>query len=266
MIEAIWGIFFFIFGSIVGSFLNVVALRFNTGFTFGGRSMCPMCNKILHTWELIPIVSFICLRGRCVECKSAISPQYPIVEALMGLIFSGLFLNGLPVAETIYAMLITSLLFVIVIYDIHHTIIPNPFVYTFIGATFITLFVDFETLSFFIPTYLDVATGPILFFPFFLLWFFSKGKLMGLGDGKLAAGIGFALGFSQGITALAISFWVGAIVSLALLFIGKVFQKRRLFLMGKPLTIKSEIPFAPFLVFGFFITYLFGIDLILLIW
>src|SRR3989344_8884577 len=86
-------IIFFLFGLIIGSFLNVVIFRFNTGHTFGGRSGCMTCQNKLCWYELIPMISFFALRGRCRKCKAKISIQYPIVELLSGLIFAGLFLK-----------------------------------------------------------------------------------------------------------------------------------------------------------------------------
>lgn len=83
-------IFTGLFGLIVGSFLNVVILRMNTGKTLGGRSMCLSCNKKLEWYELIPLVSFIIQRGRCTKCHSKISWQYPIVEAITAVLLQQL--------------------------------------------------------------------------------------------------------------------------------------------------------------------------------
>src|ERR1035437_1662273 len=84
---------FFIFGLIIGSFLNVVILRLNTEKSFGGRSACMSCQNQLVWYELIPVFSFLALRGRCRNCKARISIQYPLVEFTTGLIFALLFLK-----------------------------------------------------------------------------------------------------------------------------------------------------------------------------
>src|SRR3989338_6841366 len=82
---------FFVFGLIVGSFLNVVIYRFNTAKSFGGRSACVSCQNKLCWYELIPLVSFLSQKGRCRNCKARISIQYPLVEFATGLIFVALF-------------------------------------------------------------------------------------------------------------------------------------------------------------------------------
>src|ERR1700752_70221 len=89
----LFGIAAFVFGTIIGSFLNVVALRYNTGFSLGGRSRCFSCGKTLYWYKLIPLFSFLIQGGRCRKCHSQISIQYPLVEALTGLVFLGLFLK-----------------------------------------------------------------------------------------------------------------------------------------------------------------------------
>src|SRR3990167_1067279 len=126
-------VFLFVLGAIVGSFLNVVGLRWDLlrhggGLsTLGGRSSCPSCRKVLEWYELIPIFSFLILRGRCLSCGGKISWQYPIVELWTGLIFVTVSYIFIPVF---------FVYIVITIYDLRHKIIPNPFLY----SLFITLF------------------------------------------------------------------------------------------------------------------------------
>src|SRR3989344_8920564 len=110
----------FLFGAVVGSFLNVVGLRWNSGLSLGGRSSCATCSITLRWWELLPIVSFLALRGRCARCHSKISRQYPIVELWTGLIFATVPVILLPVF---------CIYIVITIYDLRHKIIPDSLVY-----------------------------------------------------------------------------------------------------------------------------------------
>lgn len=119
----------FIFGTLVGSFLNVVILRYNTGKKLSGRSRCQSCARVLSWSELIPLFSFLFLRGRCNTCGSAISYQYPLVEILTGVVFLSVFLQFQNILENIFALIIFSTLIVIVVYDMRHKIIPNGLVY-----------------------------------------------------------------------------------------------------------------------------------------
>ena len=124
-------IIIFIFGTIIGSFLNVFVLRYNTGVSFvTGRSRCFSCSKDLHWYELIPLFSFLMLRGKCLKCKSKISYQYPLVEGLTGIIFVAVFLViGLAPILPLY-LIVASLLIAMSVYDFQHKIIPDGMVYT----------------------------------------------------------------------------------------------------------------------------------------
>lgn len=88
---------------------------------------------------------------------------------------------------------------------------------------------------------------------------------MGLGDGKLALGMGWFFGIAGGLSAIILSFWIGAVVSIILLIYSHVHTRFQLFGVRKKFTIKSEVPFAPFLILGFFIMYFFTIDIIALL-
>ena len=267
--DLIFGVFYFIFGTIVGSFLNVVALRYNSGRGINGRSSCFSCGKNLTWSQLVPIFSFIYSLGRCSSCGSRISLQYPLVEFFTGFIFLGIFLKNLVIIESIYFLVIFSILIVILIYDIRHKIIPDGLVYAFIVLSFLGLFANFHTFKIVTPTLLELLAGPVFFLPCFFMWFFSKGTWMGLGDAKLATGIGWMLGFTKGFSAIVISFWSGAIVGLFLIFLPKIYkyikEKRGnsgLYLGLKQLTIKSEIAFAPFLIFGLIVVFLFDLNIL----
>src|SRR5574343_2050011 len=111
----------FVFGAIVGSFLNVVSLRFNTGVGLGGRSKCMSCGTGLTWKELVPIFSFLFQRGACKKCKSKISWQYPLVEFVAGVIFVLIFIIFPPTSyvaglQTLLYIIATCLLLVISVY------------------------------------------------------------------------------------------------------------------------------------------------------
>jgi leader peptidase (prepilin peptidase)/N-methyltransferase len=257
----------FIFGAIIGSFLNVVILRYNTGKSIGNsRSMCLCCGQTLTSRDLIPIVSYLIQRGKCNKCSSKISIQYPLVEILSGLSFvsiliinQDLFFSDLKLflINSIFLAIVFSILLVIFVYDIKHKIIPDllVFLFSFISLVYFVITTPFENYSETVVL-LDLFAGPILFIPFYLLWKVSSGKWIGLGDGKLALGIGFFLGFVHGISAIFLAFLIGAIVSSLILLIDRLYGK------DKNITMKTEIPFAPFLIIGILIIFFFPIDLI----
>ena len=245
----------FLFGAIVGSFLNVVSLRFNTGIGIGGRSKCMSCGKTISWLDLFPILSFLALRGKCRNCKSKISWQYPLVEFIAGGIFVLIFFVFPPVSyvaslATIMQMIIGCLLLVITIYDIKHKIIPDQFVYTFCFFALASLFLGGSSW-WHIPTVSQLVAGPIVALPFVLLWLVSKGTWMGLGDGKLALGIGWLLGLNGGVNALILAFWIGAFVSVIWLF----YTYKRF----KP---RTEIPFGPYLILGLYLVLIFKITVL----
>jgi leader peptidase (prepilin peptidase)/N-methyltransferase len=247
--------FSFILGILIGSFLNVVALRYNTGMTLKGRSKCFSCGKNLKWYELVPLFSFIFQKGKCRNCKSKISWQYPVVELLAGILFALVIWAFPPITvqdsfTTLYYIFITCLLLVIIIYDIKHKIIPDQMVYLFGVISLSKLFISSD-LSFVAPSIGSVLAGPLLALPFAFLFFASKGTWMGLGDAKLVLGIGWTLGLIKGISAIILAFWIGAILSVIWMYI--VFRK---------LKSHYEIPFGPFLVLGMYLVLLFNIQVI----
>lgn len=268
----IFATFFFVLGAIVGSFLNVVVLRLGTGLAPTGRSHCFSCGKQLGVFDLIPIFSFLALGGRCRYCGAQISIQYPIVEALTAFTFLFIYLKFEPalfspsifiIGEVLLALIISSLLIAITAYDARHKIIPNSLVFWFIGLSAIVAFVRFGLempfqLQFFLI--LDLLAGPILFLFFYALWKISNGRWMGLGDGKLALGIGLSLGFVSGLSAFILGFWIGAVFGVSLMLISKVLPLVRLKGESIAVTMRTEIPFAPFLILGMAIVYFFGIS------
>jgi leader peptidase (prepilin peptidase)/N-methyltransferase len=243
-------IFVFVLGTVIGSFLNVVILRYNTGFSIiNGKSKCLTCGKELEWYELIPIASFIIQKGKCNKCGSKISWQYPLVEITTGFLFLLIIktITGYGILAIGYYFVVFSLLIIITVYDMRHQIIPNPFVYFFDVLAFLSLF---QILGYGID-FSGFIAG-LAFFAFFgSFWLFSKGKWMGLGDAKLALGIGWLLGLQKGILAMLFSFWIGTIVSIFLMF----FYKNKI-------NMKSKIAFGPFMALGILIAFLYGGDII----
>jgi len=248
-------IFIFILGTIIGSFLNVVILRYNTGMSINGRSGCFCCGKVLEWYELVPVLSFIFLAAKCSKCKARMSWQYPLVELCTGLLFVGLFVDLGISFSFVFACVVWSLLMVITVYDIRHKIIPDGLVFTFVALGLIRLFTEYPIHDLLRFHLLDLLAGPILFVPFFLIWFVSKGTWMGFGDAKLALGIGFFLGLSGGISAIILGFWIGAVLSLLWMAAAAILHKH---IPG----MKTEIPFAPYLILGMLVVFFFHTDVL----
>ncbi len=254
---AVFPLFAFLLGSIIGSFLNVVSLRYNSGLTLGGKSFCFSCRKKLTWFELVPVLSFLFLRGRCASCESKISKQYVLVELFTGLLFLALYFHIFPISLTgallfFFYATVLSILVVIFVYDLRHKIIPDGLSFLLAGLAFLKLVGDSILQGF---VWSPFFAGPLLAAPFFFLWLVSRGRWVGLGDAKLLLGLGWLLGLNLGYTAFLLSVWGGALFSAFLL------GYQRLFLRGKGLTMKSEIPFGPFLILGFLFVYFFNFDL-----
>ena len=250
----------FIFGTCIGSFLNCLIYRLNSKQSFlRGRSFCPDCKHKLSFFDLIPILSFIVLKGKCRYCGKKISGQYPLVEIATG----GLFLlilnlqfggsqfsifNLLTSIRFFYLLIISSLLVVIFVYDLKHYIIPDRVIYPAIGITFFyQLIYSFQTVGPNFWSFLLSAFGAAGFF--FLIWLVSKGEWMGFGDVKLGFFMGLFLGWPNILVALFSAFFIGAIIGIGLIILGKK-------------TLKSQVPFAPFLIIGTFIALFEGQNLI----
>jgi prepilin signal peptidase PulO-like enzyme (type II secretory pathway) len=249
-------IFVFIFGLIVGSFLNCVIYRLETGESFlKGRSYCPHCKHILSSKDLIPIFSFLILKGKCRYCKKKISLQYPLVELFTGILFAFTTYNLQPTTlqQTLilcFQLFVFSCLVIIFVFDLKHYLIPDKIIYPAIAIAFLnqiltsniehlTLTSNIEHLT----SNLILGILPSLFFLAIIL--ISRETWMGWGDFKLSILMGLILGWPKILVSLFFAFFSGAIVGLILIFL-----KRK--------TMKSQIPFAPFLVSGTFFAMFFG--------
>lgn len=247
----------FIVGLLIGSFLNVVILRMNTGRSIAtGRSKCARCSRVLAWYELIPVLSFLGLRGKCRSCKLPISFQYPLVELTSALAFIVLFsrivlphfFSGSAWITFLGALIAAALLLIIVVYDARHSIIPDTMVYPLILLGLISILWRWIL----VPSYLPgqaVVEGLLVAAPFFLLWFLSKGRLMGFGDVKLALALGWLLGTTLALAGFLVAFWIGGICGVFLLAVSRTHKLR------------SEIPFAPFLILGVAVVYFFNLSL-----
>lgn len=265
----------FLFGAALGSFVAVIGSRYNTGLPFlKGRSFCFSCNTQLKNKDLIPIFSFLSLGGKCRYCQSKIPKETLIIEILMGVLSvlaffkSGLFASDPSLLITTnYLLLLNYLLLtaifavilLISVYDLKHFIIPDSFL--------ISLFVFSALYTLVLATsywllFTNFLSGIVLALPFLLIFLISKGTWFGFGDVKYILVLGVFLGFIQGLSAIVLSFWIGAVFSLLALSLKKLIPHVNLPLLKNNLTIKSEIPFGPFLSLGIILSFCLSLDLL----
>lgn len=244
---------FGILGFIIGSFLNVVILREESGEGIGGRSHCPSCKKTLQPLDLIPVISWMYLRGKCRYCSVGISAQYPFVEASTALLFIVVSLTSLALPFKILALCIVSLAIAIAVFDIKTMLIPDAWNYLFAGSALLYglgIYVQNPYFPFDV-----VFAGLFVAFPLWGLWAYSHGTWMGFGDVKFAVGMGWLLGAHDGFLALIGAFIFGALISVCVLLplphVVSYAQKYgilRLSERSPRFTMKSEVPFGPFLI------------------
>lgn len=253
--------FFALLGLMVGSFLNVVVLRFGFSERPAVRSHCAQCSTQLTVLDLVPVLSYIVLGGRCRHCGSAIRVQYPLVELAVGLLFAGTYVvypPGADIASTIQflaALGFWASLVGLVVYDIRHTLIPTPFVYALFGFAAVNVLGTMFQYALLVPL-IDAMLGGVVCGGFFaLITLVTRGRGMGIGDAYVAGAIGLFLGLEGGAIACAFGVWIGAAVGVLALLAQHVFPRTRLLVAGMRVTLKSELPFAPFLALGALIVY-----------
>lgn len=237
----------FAFGTIIGSFLNVVILRLPQEEKLGGRSRCPHCHRMLGPLDLIPVLSFLFLGGKCRGCHKKISPRYFIIEVATGLLFVWAFMLLLPLSVlqifilARYWLIIAVLIVVFMIDFEHYLILDSVLVVGSLGLLLLMLPVGFLSTrsflglgGFLLPSLLSAVLCPL---PFFLIWHFSGGKWMGFGDVKLAVFLGLALGWPLWPIGLLLGIFLGGLAGILLLLFSNS-------------TLKSRVPFGTFLSIG----------------
>ena len=248
-----------------------------------GRSFCPQCRTQLKWPDLIPLLSFVFLRGRCRYCRKKISWQYPIVEILSGLIwvlvayksnfqfsiFNFQSISNFQFLNFVYYIFIFSSLLVVAVYDFKWKIIPDKIIYPAIAVALV-----YNIFNIITPPNLPLSgeelgslpdkggmgwvfiwpflVAIIAFLFFFLIFYFSKGRAMGLGDAKLSFLIGLFLSPLLAIAAFMLAFVIGAIFGIILIGLGKIFFHYKKWGM------KSQIAFGPFLILGTIIVFFFS--------
>ncbi len=240
--------FVFLFGLVTGSFLNVLITRLPAGKSIASPpSHCEACGTTLQARDLIPVISWLFLRGKCRYCGQPIPYWFPLTEFVNGVVWVGLVWQFGLTCKGMAGLFLFSLFLVIALIDLQHQIIPNGLVLTLLAGGIIYHFGS-EELSLF-QRLLGLAVGLTVLLLIALL---SRGG-MGGGDIKLLAVMGFWLGLGGVLATLFLAALIGSIVGIVLIISGR---KKR----------KDPIPFGPFLAIGFLLVFLYGEQLMNLYW
>lgn len=274
----IFNFFIFLFGLAIGSFLNCVIYRLDfPNFSFlsaktlsrkiwtgeknlgeQSRSYCPKCKHTLSWQDLIPVFSFLFLKGNCRYCKKSISIQYPLVELMTGLVFLLIFnfspfakaTGGQAFANFLFLLIISCFLIIIFVYDLKHYIIPDKVLFPAIAIVFLyRLFGDLVVSRWDLGLGNFILAGLLASAFFLFIFLISDGRWMGFGDVKLAFFMGLFLGYPNILVALFLAFFLGAIIGVGLIVFGNQ-------------NLKSKVPFGPFLITGTFIALFYGQEII----
>jgi len=244
---------FFIFGLVIGSFLNVCIYRIprHKSIVNPSRSFCPNCLKPIEAYDNIPVLSYILLGGKCRNCKKHISWQYPLVELLTGILFLCLYLKFGMTLPLLINIVFISLLIIAAFTDLTHRIIPNAIS---VPGILVGLILNYQNILN-IRSGDNVITGTLVSAG--ILWIFrqiglliKKQEMMGWGDIKLAGMIGAFLGIGHGVLALFLGVFLGVVIWTILIIL-------------KLKTRKEYIPFGAFLALGSIFAVFFGNEIII---
>ncbi len=260
MIVSVLGVGSLCLGLIAGSFLNALSFRFHTGTSImHGRSRCMRCGHSLSALDLVPVLSYLTLGGRCRYCGVHISLQYPLVEIAAAVLSLGVYVTTPMPLLFAYWFFVWMVILFIVVYDMRHTVIPWSCSLLLIALALAYLFISGEA------TTDRLLAGPILAAPLLLVSLMSRGTWMGWGDGVFELSLGWLLGLLPGLSALMLSIWSGAFIGVLLIAAEHIFTRITPTTTSRKsrwgFTMKSELPFAPFLALGAALCYFFHVDL-----
>lgn len=248
-------LFLFILGLQFGSFINAFNYRLKTGESvWRGRSHCPHCQHVLNWRDLIPVLGFLLLKGRCRYCDQPISKRYPLIEITAGLLLVIIWIFSVSVSWAVFYSIVFLALLAIADYDLQHYLISDRvLLFCLIVALAFLTFRGFQQGNLLdwpnSPLLLGLLAGFSASLFLGLIYCLTRGKGMGFGDVKLVFVLGLIVGWPAVILALFLSFFIGAIIGL-----GLVISKRK--------KMKEALPFGPFLVLGVLIATLWGSQII----
>ena len=242
----------------IGSFLNVLIYRLPIKESLTKKnSHCPKCGHMLKWYENIPLLSYIIQRGRCRGCKELISIQYPIIEMLSVCVFVIAYIRfGLSI-ETFLFTLLLQMFIVIFMIDMKHQIIPDIINIVILILGLISLIIPHSSINqLYSINYVDKIIGFLVALSLLLLFFVLEKvlnkELMGGGDLKLFFGVGLFMGWQL----LLLGIFFAAVIALITEMLKKVIKSEKF--------LNKVIPFGPYLVLGFTLVYVFGLDIICL--
>ena len=231
-------IMIFVYGVIIGSFLNVLIYRLPLKENIATeRSHCMKCGNQIKWYDLVPLVSYILLRGKCRHCKEKISVQYPLVEFANGIGYVWIFATNGINADCILFCLCASALIVLSVIDWRTYEIPvgiNIFIFL-LGV--VRVFLHFNNIVYYLVGMVIVSV------PLLILFYATKGRGIGGGDVKLMAAAGLLVGAKEIVLALVLGCVIGSIIHIALM---KICKK------------ENVLAFGPYLSLGIFIAILYG--------
>ncbi len=239
----------FVFGTIVGSFLNVCIYRIPTGesviYPF---SHCPKCGEKIKWYDNIPIISYLILRGKCRNCGEEISVQYPLIELLTGILTAGVICKFGVSFVSLYFLILIYVLIVVSMIDLKTMLVPVKLCYfAMVAGILLSLFVPVISFK---DSILGASFGAgIILFIIETYYIFTGKEGMGYGDANIMAVIGAFLGWEKVLLTIFFASLIGSVVGIALMV-----------LKGK--NSKFALPFGPFLSAGTYITILFGDEII----
>ncbi len=251
--DTIYTLLFIIFGTLIGSFNNVIIHRYPRGESIvKPGSHCPQCGHVLAWYENIPLFSYLFLKGKCSSCKEPIPIRYFIVELLTGLLFGFAYAYYGFSAELIFALIFINVGLIIIYIDIDHRIIPDLFnVILFLLASAFVIHQSITVEGFNIGTHLfGLIIGFMLLYMIRIFGELAyKREALGLGDVKLLAVGGFFLGWPNVLLTIMLASIVASVIELTLI---KMKKKDR----------HDEIAFGPYLMGVMIFLMFFGNDLI----
>lgn len=249
-------IFVIILGLLVGSFLNVLIIRIpkNESIVYPA-SHCVSCNHKLAAIDLIPVVSYIFLRGKCRYCRCRISPRYMLVELAMGILAAcSFYAYGISI-EFVASFVLDALLIVVAVIDLEHKIIPDELVVA--GTTVGVILIIYS--RFYDVAFYDVWYSPLVgmvLVPGILIVLSKIGGIIyktdeaiGFGDVKLFVPIGMIVGYRLSLLALMIAVFFGGMYGIYLL-------------MKDKSNARKEVPFAPFISMGSIVSMYLGHEIV----